>query len=67
MRPDANAIAEPRAAPDRDVPALSLTVVHYSDAPDRCTVFPPGLSGDARMSTWISADRSAFVRLAERR
>jgi len=45
---------------DRDV-ELSMTVVRYSDSPDRCTVYPPGLSGVARMSTWLSADRSLFV------
>jgi len=51
---------------DRGV-ELSMTVVRYSDSPDRCTVYPPGLSGIARMSTWISADRSLFVDVASMR
>lgn len=40
---------------------LRSTVVHYSDGPDRCTVHPPKGSGRDRLSTWLSADRSAFV------
>ncbi|WP_254271786.1 DUF7511 domain-containing protein [Haloarcula marina] len=40
---------------------LSATVVRYTDRPDRCTVYPPGSSGVARMSTWISADADAFL------
>jgi len=51
-------------AADRPDVALSLTVVRYADGPDRCTVYPPETSGDARMSTWLSADRSVFVDLA---
>jgi len=51
---------------DRDI-ELSMTVVRYSDSPDRCTVYPPGLSGVARMSTWISADRSLCVDVASMR
>ena len=46
---------------------LSMTVVRYSDGPDRCTVYPPGLSGVSRMSTWLSADRSLFVNVASMR
>jgi len=42
---------------------LSLTVVRYTDGPDRCTLHPPDASGDARLSTWLSADRSAFAAL----
>ncbi|QIO23625.1 hypothetical protein [Haloarcula sp. JP-L23] len=59
--------AETRSGPgDPDV-ELSLTVVQYSDGPDRCTIYPPGLSGVPRMSTWLTADRSAFVALDEMR
>ncbi|WP_236044707.1 DUF7511 domain-containing protein [Haloarcula nitratireducens] len=50
-------------SPERPDVELSMTVVQYGDASDRCTVYPPGLSGVARMSTWLSADRSAFVGL----
>jgi len=39
---------------------LQLTVVRYPDKPDRATVFPTGTDGIDRMSTWLSADRSAF-------
>lgn len=42
---------------------LRLTVVEYNDRPDRCTVYPPGLTSIERMATWLSADRSAFVSL----
>ena len=51
------------AAPDRPDVALSLTVVRYTDGPDKCTVFPPDASGDVRMATWLSADRTDFVSL----
>jgi len=39
---------------------LQLTVVRYPDEPDRATVFPTGTDDIDRMSTWLSADRSAF-------
>lgn len=42
---------------------LTLTVVRYTDRPDRCTVYPPDASGDARMSTWLTVDRAACVDL----
>lgn len=55
----------------QDVPTrdsdLAMTVVTYDDMADRCTVYPPGLSSVARMSTWISVDRSAVVSLREMR
>lgn len=57
--------------PAEPVPAtgeeLTMTVVTYADAPDRCTVAPPGLSGVARMSTWLTVDRSSVVSLREMR
>ncbi|WP_226010370.1 DUF7511 domain-containing protein [Halomicrobium salinisoli] len=46
---------------------LTMTVVTYADAPDRCTVAPSGLSGVARMSTWLTVDRSIVVSLREMR
>ena len=46
---------------------LRLTVVRYSDGPDRCTIYPRGLAGDARLTTWLSADRSLLVDAAEMR
>ncbi|WP_324663759.1 DUF7511 domain-containing protein [Haloarcula sediminis] len=51
-------------ATDRPDVELSLTVVRYADEPDRCTIYPPEATGDARMSTWLSADYGAFVDLA---
>ena len=45
-------------------PALDLVVVRYDDAPDRATIHPPGLTGLARLETWLSTDRSAVVDLA---
>jgi hypothetical protein len=61
MSLDPRGVAE--TAPDRPDVELSLTVVRYTDGPDRGTVYPPETSGDARMSTWLSADRAAFVDL----
>jgi len=49
---------------DRPDVELSLTVVRYVDGPDRCTIYPPEATGDARMSTWLSANCGAFVDLA---
>jgi len=51
-------------ATDRPDVELSLTVVRYADGPDRCTIYPPNATGDARLSTWLSADYGAFVDLA---
>ncbi|PSP85820.1 hypothetical protein BRC96_01140 [Halobacteriales archaeon QS_6_64_34] len=54
------------AAADTDRPdvELSMTVVRYADRPDRCTIYPPEATGDARMSTWLSGNYGAFVALA---
>ena len=46
---------------------LTMRVVEYPDAADRCTVYPPGLGDHERMTHWISADRQAFVSLDLRR
>jgi len=49
---------------DGDTPGRLASVrVRYDARPDRCTVYPPGLSGAARMSTWLTADADAFVDL----
>ncbi|MFW5964126.1 MAG: DUF7511 domain-containing protein [Natronomonas sp.] len=42
---------------------LTAALVRYDGRPDRRTVYPPGLSGVARMSTWLTADADAFVDL----
>jgi len=46
---------------------LSLTVVRYTDRPDRCTVYPPDASGDARMAEWITVNREVCVDLGPMR
>jgi len=51
-------------ATDRPDVELALTVVRHADGPDRCTVHPPDATGDARLSTWLSADYGAVVDLA---
>lgn len=57
-----------RSAPShRDRHDLCAEIVEYPDSPDRVTVYPPGLTGVDRMSTWLSADRSLLVDLDERR
>jgi hypothetical protein len=48
-------------------PRLASTLVEYSESPDRRTVYPPGLSSVARMSTWLTADADAFVDLGRMR
>ena len=50
------------APPGRSI-GLESRLVRYDEGPDRLTVCPPGLAGDARMSTWLSADRDAFLAL----
>ena len=66
MSPDAEGVApEGRrsTAPPRRPITLESRLVRYDDGPDRLTVCPPGLAGDARMSTWLSADSDAFLDL----
>ncbi|QLD87488.1 hypothetical protein HWV07_00810 [Natronomonas salina] len=43
---------------------LESTLVQYDRRPDRRTVYPRGLSGVPRMSTWLTANDDAFVDLA---
>jgi len=61
MSPDTESAKRP-AAPGPDV-ELALTVIRYTDGPDRCTVYPSETGGDARMSTWLTVDRTACVDL----
>ncbi|NHN62395.1 hypothetical protein G9463_03595 [Haloarcula sp. JP-Z28] len=42
---------------------LSMTVVEYTGEPDRCTVSPRGLSGIAKLSTWVTVDKRVVVDL----
>jgi hypothetical protein len=42
---------------------LVSTLVAYSSRPDRRTIYPPGTTSVARMSTWLTADADAFVDL----
>jgi hypothetical protein len=54
-----NATAERTQAPHD----LSMTAVEYTGEPDRCTVSPRGLSGSAKLSTWITVDKAVVVDL----
>ncbi|SFG12542.1 hypothetical protein SAMN04488063_1499 [Halopelagius inordinatus] len=47
--------------------ALHSVVVEYDGRPDRCTIYPRRESCRDRMSSWLSADQSAFVGLEEYR
>lgn len=42
---------------------LEAKVVDYPDRADRCTIYPPGLTGIDRMEQWLTADTRAFVDL----
>lgn len=42
---------------------LTIRAVQYPNGPTRCTMYPDGLTGMARLETWLSADQSAFVDL----
>jgi hypothetical protein len=59
---DAERSGGDRAEPRRPI-TLRSSLVRYDDDSDRRTVYPPGLSGVARMSTWLTADDDAFVDL----
>jgi len=51
-----------REHPQRPV-TLESSLVEYEEGSDRRTIYPPGLSSIARMSTWLTADSDAFVDL----
>jgi hypothetical protein len=53
--------ADGRGRSDRPPEVLDSKLVSYSDRPDRRTVYPRGLSRVALMSTWMTANDSAFV------
>ncbi|WP_158056270.1 DUF7511 domain-containing protein [Halorussus halophilus] len=55
----------PRA--DHTLADLRSVVVNYEDRPDRRTVYPGGLSSVERMSTWLTADATAFIELDDAR
>jgi len=68
IRTESDRPAEPRSADgDHLDPDLDSVVVSYDDRPDRRTVFPRGLSGVDRMSTWLTASDDAFVGLEDAR
>lgn len=54
---------QPVPAPERPPVTLESRLVRHDGGPDRRTIYPPGLSDVARMSTWLSADSDAFVDL----
>lgn len=54
-------VTDERRQPDPPAVELRATVVRYTDGPDRCTVSPPDCAEPARLTTWLSADRAAFV------
>jgi hypothetical protein len=64
-REDGTELAHPRGP--ETPPRLVSTLVTYRDRADRRTVYPPGLSSVARMSTWFTADDDAFVELSAMR
>ncbi|MFQ3318531.1 MAG: hypothetical protein ACI8UR_001910 [Natronomonas sp.] len=53
-----------RTGPDGR-PRLEHRVVHRPAGPNRCTVFPPGMTGVPRMSTWLSVNADCVVALEE--
>lgn len=46
---------------------LHSVVVSYEDMPDRCTMYPRRKSCRERLESWLTADHSAFVDLADAR
>jgi hypothetical protein len=60
-----DAIAPPRTDAGRE--PLNCTVVHYENAPDRCTVAPPDVDGDRQFTAWLSVNADALVPLGEMR
>ncbi|APX97983.1 DUF7511 domain-containing protein [Natronorubrum daqingense] len=52
--------------PEREVD-LECLVVQYRNLADRCTITPSECSAEAKLTHWLSADRTAFVDLEERR
>jgi hypothetical protein len=46
---------------------LDATVVRYQDTPDRCTLSPPNVDSNRRLTAWLSVDADALVTLVENR
>jgi|GEM_PF-3003946 len=60
--------ASPETGPIGDAEGLeelTIRAVQYPNGPTRCTMFPDGLTGMARLETWLSANQSIFVDLEE--
>lgn len=55
--------------PDPPDPAAEMAaeIVVAEDAPAECTIFPRGVAGFERTTTWISAEEGSFVSLADTR
>lgn len=52
---------------DRPDIELRSVVVEYENRPDRRTIYPAGVSGMERMSSWLTADDSVFADLESTR
>ncbi len=57
----------PQSRGDTDPTPLDATVVRYQNTPDRCTLSPPNVDSDRRLTAWLSVDADALVTLAENR
>lgn len=61
-------VAAPTARADHDSGfKLRHRTVSQPNGPDRWTVFPPGMEGVPRMSTWLTVDASCVVDLENAR
>jgi hypothetical protein len=63
-RSDASSPPPTHAIDGRDFDLHSV-VVEYDGSPDRCTIYPRRSRCRDRVTTWLSADREAFVGLEE--
>ena len=52
-----------RESDDPSPDALEAVVVRYETGADRCTIFPRECVDEKKLTTWLSADLSAFVDL----
>jgi len=57
----------PHSRDDPEPTPLAATVVRYQNTPDRCTLSPPDVDDDRRLTAWLSVDADALVALAENR
>lgn len=62
---------EPRASRDTSqnhpAQAIRSVSVEYEDRSDRLTIYPRGCPSPALMTTWLTADRDAFIGLLSAR